>query len=196
MERSAIAGWQSQHINKRTLHYSACSSRLGTSARQSPDDVASHIDSTCNAMTRIGLTIAQTSLFECAVGQFCSQEIDLRHAAEHRSTDQSRNGCRMCYFCHAQLFEITRVANIKNTLVQHPCRNAEVVEAFCRVAASRSIPVDQFTSRLLLHFTHLPRCRQAAPPLDPHSARCLAGAQLPATSCLGAFRTPAATARG
>jgi hypothetical protein len=107
VERSAIAGWQSQHINKRTLHSSACSSRLGTSARQSPDDVASHIDSTCNAMTRIGLTIAQTSLFECAVGQFCSQEIDLRHAAEHRSTDQSRNGCRMCYFCHAQLFEIT-----------------------------------------------------------------------------------------
>jgi len=102
----------------------------------------------------------------------------------------------MCYFCHAQLFEITRVANIKINLVQHSCRNAEVVEAFCRVAASRSIPVDQFTSRLLLHFTHLPRCRQAAPPLDPHSARCLAGAQLPATSCLGAFRTPATAARG
>jgi hypothetical protein len=107
VERSAIAGWHSQHINNRTLHSSACSSRLATSARQSPDDVASHIDSTCNAMTRIGLTIAQTRLFECAVGQFCSQEIDLRHAAEHRSTDQSRNGCRMCYFCHEQLFEIT-----------------------------------------------------------------------------------------
>src|ERR1700757_4562901 len=44
----------------------------------------------------------------------------------------------MCHFCHAQLFEITHVANIKSTLVQHSCRNAEVVEAFCRVAASRS----------------------------------------------------------
>jgi hypothetical protein len=37
-----------------------------------------------------------------------------------------------------KLFEITHVANIKSTLVQHSCRNAEVVEAFCRVAASRS----------------------------------------------------------
>jgi hypothetical protein len=45
---------------------------------------------------------------------------------------------RMCYFCHAQLFEITHLANIKITLAQHSCRNAEVVEAFCRVAASRS----------------------------------------------------------
>src|SRR6516225_4804193 len=44
----------------------------------------------------------------------------------------------MCYFFHAQLFEITHVANIKSTLVQHSCRNAEVVEAFCPVAASRS----------------------------------------------------------
>src|ERR1700756_1116889 len=44
----------------------------------------------------------------------------------------------MCYFCHAQLFEITHVANIKNTLVQHSCRNAKVVEAFCRVTAPRS----------------------------------------------------------
>src|SRR5215475_14924802 len=69
---------------------------------------------------------------------FGSQEIDSRHVAGHRSIDYSRNSCRMCYFCHAQLFEITDAANIKSTLVQHSCRNAEVVEAFCRVAASRS----------------------------------------------------------
>src|SRR6202041_2250671 len=69
---------------------------------------------------------------------FSSQEIDSRHVAAHRSTDYSRSGCRMCYFCHAQLFEITHLANIKGTLLQHSCRNAEVVEAFCRVAASRS----------------------------------------------------------
>src|SRR5215472_10451689 len=81
--------------------------------------------------------------------------------------------------CHAQLFEITHVANIKSTLVQHSCRNAEVVEAFCRVAASQSK-----TPRPLLP-------SRAAPVLNPRIVRCLAGAQLPATSCLGAFWTPA-----
>src|SRR5580700_5758569 len=64
-------------------------------------------------------------------GYFYSQEIDPHHATEHRSTDQSRNGCGMCCFCHAQPFEITRAKNIKNTLVQRSCQNAEVVEAFC-----------------------------------------------------------------
>src|SRR5580700_6428166 len=64
-------------------------------------------------------------------GYFYSQEIDLHHATEHRSTDQSRNGCGMCCFCHAQPFEITRAKNIKNTLVQRSCQNAKVVEAFC-----------------------------------------------------------------
>jgi hypothetical protein len=33
-------------------------------------------------------------LLECAVDYFSSQEIDSHHATEHRSTDQSRNGCR------------------------------------------------------------------------------------------------------
>ena len=32
---------------------------------------------------------------------------------------------------------------------------------------------------------------RAAPTLNPQSARCLAGAHRPATSCLGAFWTPA-----
>src|SRR5580704_9906297 len=64
-------------------------------------------------------------------GYFSSQEIDSHHATEHRSTDQSRNGCGMCCFCHAQPFEITRAKNIKNPLVQRSCQNAEVVEAFC-----------------------------------------------------------------
>src|SRR5207344_3007746 len=64
-------------------------------------------------------------------GYFYSQEIDPHHATEHRSTDQSRNGCGMCCFCHAQPFEITRAKNIKNTLWQHSCKNAKVVEAFC-----------------------------------------------------------------
>src|SRR5258708_2721474 len=37
----------------------------------------------------------------------------------------------MCYFCHAQLFEITYAENIKSPLGQHSCRNAKVVEVFC-----------------------------------------------------------------
>ena len=64
-------------------------------------------------------------------GYFYSQEIDPHHATEHRSTDQSRNGCGMCCFCHAQPFEITRAKNIKNPLVQRSCQNAKVVQAFC-----------------------------------------------------------------
>src|SRR5215472_1673415 len=112
---------------------------------------------------------------------FGSQEIDSHHVAGHRSIDYSRNSCRMCYFCHAQLLEITGAANIKSTLMQHSCRNAEVVEAFCRVAASRS---NTCQSRLP---------SRAAPVLSPLSTRCLAGAQLPATSCLGAFWTPASS---
>ena len=132
--------------------------------------------------------------------------------AGHRSADYSRSGCQMCYFCHAQLFEITHVANIKSTFGQHSCQNAEVVEAFCRVAISRSNPRRSIhqPSVAALHapvempttLSSVPRsadiaCRlvlasrlpsRAAP--ASHSARCLAGAQLPATSCLGAFWTP------
>ena len=36
----------------------------------------------------------------------------------------------MCYFCHAQLFEIAYAENIKSPFVQHSCRNAKVVEVF------------------------------------------------------------------
>ena len=37
----------------------------------------------------------------------------------------------MCYFCHAQLFEITYAENINSPFGQHSCRNAKVVEVFC-----------------------------------------------------------------
>src|SRR5271163_3982913 len=86
-------------------------------------------------------------------GHFSSQEIDSHHATEHRSTDQSRNGCGMCCFCHAQPFEITRAKKIKNTVWQHSCQNAKVVEAFCHAACRLSNqcrpsihqpPVDEF----------------------------------------------------
>jgi hypothetical protein len=86
-------------------------------------------------------------------GYFSSQEIDSHHASEHRSTDQSRNGCRMCWVCHAQPFEITRAKKIKCTAEQHSCQNAKVVEAFCHAACRLSNqcrpsihqpPVDEF----------------------------------------------------
>src|SRR6267142_6393655 len=48
----------------------------------------------------------------------------------------------------------------------------------------------QYTLRKITrHSNHVPR-------LNLHSARGTAGAPLPAISCLGAFRTPAAAARG
>jgi hypothetical protein len=71
----------------------------------------------------------------------------LIRATEHRSTDQSRNGCGMCCFCHAQPFEITRAKNIKNPFVQRSRQNAKVVEAFCsrrvhhRDRPQRTIPI-------------------------------------------------------
>ena len=108
-------------------------------------------------------------------GYFSSQEIDPHHATEHRSTDQLRNGCGMCCFCHAQPFEITRAKKIKNTLEQHSCQNAKVVEAFC--------------SRRVHH-------RDRHQHTIPIALAALPGAILPATSCLGAFRTPAVGVRG
>jgi hypothetical protein len=103
-------------------------------------------------------------------GYFYSQEIDPHHATEHRSTDQSRNGCGMCCFCHAQPFEITRAKNIKNTLAQRSCQNAKVVEAF----GSRRVHHRDRPQRTI-----------------PIALAALPGAILPATSCIGAFRTPA-----
>src|SRR5205807_5163848 len=44
----------------------------------------------------------------------------------------------MCYFCHAQLFEITYAENIKSPFEQHSCRNAKVVEVFCDVGCRLS----------------------------------------------------------
>src|SRR5712691_2995562 len=44
----------------------------------------------------------------------------------------------MCYFCHAQLFEITQAENIKSPLGQHSCRNAKVMEVFCHAGCRLS----------------------------------------------------------
>src|SRR6516225_3187771 len=116
----------------------------------------------------------------------------------------------MCHFCHAQLFEITHVANIKITLVQHSFRNEEVVEAFCPVAAPRSnarrsihqppalhAPAEMPTALSSVHAEiHLVSCSRRAHGRERRrhatliALVALPGATLPATSCLRAFWTP------
>ncbi|HMA71160.1 MAG TPA: hypothetical protein VKP67_06690, partial [Xanthobacteraceae bacterium] len=71
---------------------------------------------------------------------FGSQKIDSHRVAKGRSADQSRSGCCMCHFCHAQLFEITHAENIKSPLEQPSCQNAKVVEAFCDAGCRLSTP--------------------------------------------------------
>src|SRR5258705_11461647 len=68
----------------------------------------------------------------------------------------------------------------RNLLSQYLCHNAKVVHAF-----EANTP-----------FEKLPGTQINVPRLNLHSARGTAGAPLPAISCLGAFRTPAAAARG
>jgi hypothetical protein len=150
-------------------------------------------------------------------GYFSSQEIDSHHATEHRSTDQSRNGCRMCCFCHAQRFEITRAKNKMHYLATF-IQNGKVVEAFCHAACRLSNqcrpsihqpPVDEFRvpaemsialSRAHLHARmHVASCWRRVHHRDRHqhtipmALAALPGAILPATSCLGAFWTPASS---
>src|ERR1700747_3514843 len=60
--------------------------------------------------------------------------------------------------------------------------------------ALSSVPRHADVARRLVLASRLPS--RAAPALNPHGARCLAGAQLPATSCLGAFWTPVSSACG
>jgi hypothetical protein len=145
-------------------------------------------------------------------GYSYSQEIDSHHAAEHGSTDQSRNGCRMCYFCHAQLSEITQAKNIKSPIWQHSCQSAKVVEAFCDAACRLSnqcrpsihqSPVDKLRVPTEIPITlswaplrghmrwHRVHHRDRRQHTIPIALATLPGAILPATSFLGGFRTPA-----
>ena len=104
---------------------------------------------------------------------------------------------------------------------QHSCQNAKVVEAFCHAAcrisnqcrpSTHQPTVDEFRmpaemsialSRANLHaHMHVASCRRRVHHRDRHqhtipiALAALPGAILPATSCIGAFRTPAAVARG
>ena len=119
----------------------------------------------------------------------------------------------MCYFCHAQLFEITYAENIKSPLVQHSCRNAKVVEVFCDAGCRLSTRCRPSIHRPPVDALRVPAEMPIAlswAPLhaDIHVVRCCgrahhreqrllpATAQLPATSCLGAFWSPVPSARG
>jgi hypothetical protein len=84
------------------------------------------------------LTKAPTSLLECAV--YISARKKLIHAM---SLDIERPinragvvGCAISATRNYLKLQMSRT--LKVTLMQHSCRNAEVVEAFCPVAASRS----------------------------------------------------------
>ena len=101
-------------------------------------DAASHIGRTDNAMTKIALTKAPTSLLECAV--YISARKKLIHAM---SLDIDRPIARAVVVkCAVSAtrnnLKLLMSRTLKSTLAQPSCQNAEVVEAFCRVAASRS----------------------------------------------------------
>ena len=146
-------------------------------ARGSYPHAASHIiGRTDDAMTKIALTKAPTSLLECAI--YISARKKLIHAMS-LDTDRPINRAMVVGCAISATGNYLKLHMSRNILVQHSCRNAEVVEAFCRVAASRSNTCQ----------SGLPS--RAAPALNPRSVRCPVGAQLPATSCLGAFWTPA-----
>jgi hypothetical protein len=136
-------------------------------------------------------------------GYFSSQEIDSHRATEHRSTDQSRNGCGMCCFCHAQPFEITRAKNIKSTLQQH-CHAACRLSNQCRPSihqptvdeipyARRDVHCTLPGSPACAHARRLvlaPRPPSRSPPTstyDPHSTRCTAGCHTSRLRALALF---------
>src|ERR1700676_997424 len=80
---------------------------------------------------------------------------------------------------------------------QYPSINSPAVcccTSRARRDAHRTLSGSPVCRRRLVLASRLPS--SSAPPSNPHSARCAASAQLPATSCLGAFWTPAARARG
>jgi len=89
-------------------------------------------------------------------------------------------GC--CKADHAEVAERDRFAT-PNSLKSHGERNLLPQLYLCHNAKA----VHAFEAST--HSNHVPR-------LTLHSARGTAGAPLPTISCLGAFRTPAAAARG
>jgi hypothetical protein len=120
-------------------------------------------------------------------GYFSSQEIDSHHATEHRSTDQSRNGCRMCCFCHAQPFEITRAKKIKKYPFSNIHARARKLwkHSAMRLAASRTNAAPQFTNRPLMNSVCPPRC-----PLHSPGLTCMRACTSPRAGAASTIRSP------
>src|SRR5215475_10290772 len=128
-------------------------------ARGQHPHAASHIiGRTDNAMIKIALTKAPTSLLECAV--YISARKKLIHAM---SLDIDRpinravvDGCAISATRNYLKLHMSQTLKVllRNT-------HAETRKLWKRSAGLpplEAMPVDQFTSRPLLHFTRLPRC--------------------------------------
>jgi hypothetical protein len=107
-------------------------------------------------MIKITLTKAPTSLLECA-GYISGRKKLIQ--AMSLNIDRPINravvvGCAI-FTTHNYL----KLHMSRTLKVLYSCQNAEVVAAFYRVAPVETIPVDQFTGRPLLAFSHA--CREA-----------------------------------
>src|SRR5882724_125965 len=151
-------------------------------------------------------------------GYFSSQEIDAHHATEHsRPINRAMVvGCAVSATRnHLKLHEPRRLKVLFCNI--HAKTRKLWKHSAMRLAAFRTNAAHQFTNRPLMNSVCPPRCPLHSPGLTRmHVASCwrrvhhrdrhqhtipialaaLPGAILPATSCLGAFRTPAAAARG
>ena len=115
-------------------------------------------------------------------GYFSSQEIDTHHATKHRSTDQSRNGCRMCCFCHAQPFELHEPRTLKVLFSNIHAKTPKLWKHSAMwLAASRTNAAHQFTNRPLMNSVCPPRC-----PLHSPGLTCMRACTSP---CAGAAST-------
>ena len=179
--RTSKAGGKVNTINKRIVGVAT-------------DDQASHIGRTDNAMTKIALAKAPTSLLECAV--YISARRKLIHAMP-LDTDRPINravvvGCVISATRNYLKLHMSRT--LKVLLGNTHAETRKLWKRSGRLPPFEAIPVDQFTSRPLPHFTRPPRCSlhsprfpgmrlvlasrlpsRAAPTCEPHSTRCSAG---------------------
>ena len=165
-------------------------------------------------MTKIALTKAPTGLLECAV--YISARKKLIHAMS-LDTDRPINRAVVvgsAISATRNYLKLHMSRTLKILLCNTHAETRKLWKRSAQLPPLEAIPIDQFTSRPLLHFTSLPRCPLhylRSPSMQTmHVASCsrrayhrerrrratlialvaLPGATLPATSCLGAFWTP------
>ena len=127
-------------------------------ARGSDPHAASHIiGCTDNAMIKITLTKAPTSLLECAV--YISARNKLIDAMS-LDIDRPINravvvGCAISATPNCLKLHMSRT--LKVLLCNTHAETRRLWKLFAGLTPLEAIPVDQFTGRPLLHFTRLPR---------------------------------------